>query len=183
MYSQYKVWAKGAGSEIVKKHSHSDERKTYRDWYNQTEAGRANKRKYMQKLCSTVEGRLQQNIRRRMAHALQSQGTRKGDERSMQYVGCTASELKEHLEGRFLPGMTWENKSLWQMDHVVPLASFDLSKEEERHRAFHFSNIQPLFTKDNMKKSDLMPDGSRARHARITCTKSASSRSSTSSCS
>ena len=51
--------------------------------------------------------------------------------------------------------MTWENYgSYWHVDHIRPLASFDLSKPEEQTKAFHFSNCQPLEAKKNLQKSD-----------------------------
>ena len=162
MSAKFKVWAHGKGRHIVKKHSLSDKRRIYRQKYDKTEASKASKRKYMRKLLSTPEGMLIANTRTRMRTALAAQCASK-ESRTMQYVGCTAAELKEHLERQFRPGMTWENRRLWHIDHIIPLVSFDLSLEEERHKAFHFSNTQPLFARENLAKSSLMPDGTRAR--------------------
>lgn len=69
-------------------------------------------------------------------------------------IGCTWDELRAHLEARFLPGMSWENwsRSGWHVDHIIPLSSFDLSDREQRQRAFHYTNLQPLWAADNLSK-------------------------------
>lgn len=64
-------------------------------------------------------------------------------------------ELKQHLEKLFQPGMTWENWSRdgWHIDHIVPLSSFDLTDREQFLKACHFSNLQPLWAKENLSKA------------------------------
>jgi hypothetical protein len=71
---------------------------------------------------------------------------------TMEYVGCSAVFLREHIENQFTEGMTWENQGKWHIDHIRPCASFDLSKEEERHKCFHYTNLQPLWAHDNLVK-------------------------------
>ena len=58
-----------------------------------------------------------------------------------QLLGCTISELVKHLESKFLPGMSWDNRKLWHIDHIRPLASFDLTDVEQQHLAFHYTNL------------------------------------------
>jgi len=67
-------------------------------------------------------------------------------------LGCTRQFLMEHLQAKFLPGMSWNNFHLWHIDHIRPLSSFDLLKKEEQAKAFHYSNLQPLWAIDNIKK-------------------------------
>ena len=67
-------------------------------------------------------------------------------------VGCTPQELKEHLEKRFVVGMSWENKNLWHIDHIIPLSS--AKTEEELYKLCHFTNLQPLWAEENLKKSN-----------------------------
>jgi hypothetical protein len=71
-------------------------------------------------------------------------------------LGCTIEELKLHLESKFQPGMTWDNygKYGWHIDHVVPLSSFDLTDPEQLQKACHYTNLQPLWAKDNLTKSN-----------------------------
>lgn len=70
----------------------------------------------------------------------------------IQYIGCTMERLREHLEQQFLPGMSWENHGLhgWHIDHIIPLSSAET--EEELLKLSHFSNLQPLWAKDNLTK-------------------------------
>jgi hypothetical protein len=72
---------------------------------------------------------------------------------SKRLLGCSAEQLRLHLESRFLPGMTWANYGQWHVDHVRPCASFDLTNEAERSACFHYSNLQPLWARDNLRKS------------------------------
>ena len=67
-------------------------------------------------------------------------------------IGTTTAELKKHLEKQFEKGMAWKNYGQWHVDHRIPCASFDLTKPEEQKKAFHYTNLQPLWAKDNMRK-------------------------------
>ncbi len=70
-------------------------------------------------------------------------------------LGCTNSELKEYLEKQFVEGMTWENHSQygWHVDHIQPLNVFDLSDPEQQRIAFHYTNLRPLWWKDNLSRN------------------------------
>ena len=67
-------------------------------------------------------------------------------------LGCTGEELRARFEGLFQPGMSWENMAEWEIDHVRPIASFDLTDAEQVRRAFHHTNLQPLWRADNRRK-------------------------------
>lgn len=69
-------------------------------------------------------------------------------------IGCTVPQLKRHLEGLFLPGMSWDNRNLWHIDHIRPCALFDLTDPAQQRCCFHYSNLQPLWAEDNLKKAD-----------------------------
>ena len=75
-------------------------------------------------------------------------------------LGCSLDQLKMHLEDQFQEGMSWDNYGLygWHIDHIYPLASFDLFDPEQLKAAGHYSNLQPLWAEDNLKKSDSLPE-------------------------
>lgn len=73
-------------------------------------------------------------------------------------LGCSVQDLRTKFESMFRCGMTWDNYGEWHIDHIRPLASFDLSNEEQLKCAFHHSNLQPLWALDNMIKSDKWPE-------------------------
>lgn len=59
-----------------------------------------------------------------------------------------------YLESKFEPGMSWSNYGHkgWHIDHIMPCAIFDMANPEHVRRCFHFSNLQPLWACDNLKK-------------------------------
>lgn len=69
------------------------------------------------------------------------------------FIGCTIQFLIEHLESQFKEGMNWKNHGQWHIDHIVPCAQFDLCNEEELHKCFRYTNLQPLWAKENLSKS------------------------------
>lgn len=75
-------------------------------------------------------------------------------------LGCSPEELRKHLESKFKPGMTWENHSVtgWHIDHIRPLCSFDLKDPEQFAKACHYTNLQPLWAKENSAKSGRYQD-------------------------
>lgn len=73
-------------------------------------------------------------------------------------IGCSLPELLRHLEQNFLPGMSWENRKLWHVDHIRPCASFELTDPEQQRQCFHWSNLQPLWATDNIRKGKRYED-------------------------
>jgi hypothetical protein len=69
-------------------------------------------------------------------------------------IGCTKTELLQHLRNQYKVGMTDENYGQWHIDHIIPCASFDLTKLEERQKCFHYTNLQPLWAEENYAKGD-----------------------------
>jgi hypothetical protein len=73
-------------------------------------------------------------------------------------LGCTITELMRHLESKFQPGMSWQNMGEWHVDHIRPLASFDLTDILHCKAACHFTNLQPLWGPDNLAKGSKPPE-------------------------
>ena len=97
------------------------------------------------------EFKLIHNIRSRLRKALKGKSRDKG---IFLLLGCSASETKLYLESKFQLGMNWDNYgSLWEIDHIVPLASFDLSNSNQLKRACHHTNLQPLWKEEHKIKS------------------------------
>jgi hypothetical protein len=71
---------------------------------------------------------------------------------TMKLLDCSIEQLKSHLESKFTKGMSFDNYGKWHIDHIRPCASFDLSKPEEQLKCFHYTNLQPLWAKDNLRK-------------------------------
>ena len=71
-------------------------------------------------------------------------------------LGCSIEELKLYLESKFQEGMTWDNHGVygWHIDHIVALSRFDLTNRKELLKAVHYSNLQPLWAKDNIRKGN-----------------------------
>ena len=89
-------------------------------------------------------------IRRRILLALK--GTFKSSN-SLKLTGAPNWEFVwKHLESTFKPGMTKENHGLWHIDHIRPCASFDLTKQEEQLKCFHYTNLQALWADENFSK-------------------------------
>lgn len=111
-----------------------------------------NRRDYQRQRRQTdINYRLAANLRNRIYSALKKEikvGSAVAD------LGCSMDELKQHLEAQFVDGMNWENWSRdgWHIDHIVPLASFDLTDRDQFLKATHFTNLQPLWAKENISK-------------------------------
>lgn len=72
---------------------------------------------------------------------------------SLKLLGCTAEELRVHLEKQFRSGMTWQNHGTeWHIDHIKSCDSHDLIKLEEQEKCFHYSNLQPLWITTEIAK-------------------------------
>jgi hypothetical protein len=73
-------------------------------------------------------------------------------DKTKQLLGCTGEELKDYLESRFIKGMSWSNYGEWHVDHIRPIKSFDKSNTLEVCECFHYTNLQPLWRLDNLRK-------------------------------
>jgi hypothetical protein len=101
-----------------------------------------------------IDFRLKDVLRKRMRNALLGHSKA---EKTMGLLGCSMDELKAHLASQFRNGMDWSNygKNGWHIDHIKPCCSFDLTVGEEQRKCFHFTNLQPLWAKENWMKGAL----------------------------
>jgi hypothetical protein len=74
------------------------------------------------------------------------------DKYSYELCGCSIKYLKEYLQLKFIETMSWNNYGEWQIDHITPVKWFELQEKSEQKRCFHYSNLQPLWIKDNQDK-------------------------------
>ncbi len=107
------------------------------------------RRKERRRWLNNEKYRLKMNLRTRLRDVM------KGISKSattMELVGCSIDELKAHIEGQFTDGMNWDNYGEWHVDHIRPCASFDLTDPEQQKLCFNYTNLQPLWAEDNLKK-------------------------------
>jgi hypothetical protein len=113
---------------------------------------------------SEPQYRLRRALRARLKQAIKN-NFKTGSAVSL--LGCSVDELKSQLERQWLPGMTWDNfgrlhaangPAHWQIDHIRPMQSFDLTDIEQVKVVCHYSNLQPLWALDNRKKWSKSPE-------------------------
>ena len=113
------------------------------------EANRKNKRNYRRNRYSNdAVFRLTDILRSRLHNALVGKNKSAS---TIELLGCTPEHARLHIESQFTEGMTWDNI---HVDHIQPCASFDLEDPNEQRKCFHYTNLQPLFASDNLRKSD-----------------------------
>lgn len=88
-------------------------------------------------------------MRARLSMAVSSKGF-KGKPKTESMLGCTWVEFLAHIESLFCEGMSWENRNLWHIDHIVPLDSAD--SIQRLAELCHYTNLQPLWARDNLSK-------------------------------
>jgi len=99
--------------------------------------------------------RLRSNLRTRLRVAIKN-NQKMGS--AVRDLGCSIVELKVYLESKFTEGMSWSNygnrKNQWSIDHIIAITKFDLSTRAELLKAVHYTNLQPLWQHDNVRKSN-----------------------------
>ena len=131
---------------------HKNEIKVYKlEWYHKN-----NKR-----ILRDIKTRMQIDLnfylktilRKRLLNALKAKHTEKQIS-AIELIGCSIEFLKLHLEKQFKPGMTWENRILWHVDHIRPCSKFNLINIKEQKLCFHYTNLQPLWANENLSKGN-----------------------------
>jgi hypothetical protein len=104
------------------------------------------------KRANDPEFKLVRTLRSRLNSALNRKNAIKST-KTLDFIGCSISYLMGYLESKFTERMTWENHGEWHIDHIKPCAKFNLLIEDEQRKCFHYTNLQPLWAKDNLSKS------------------------------
>ena len=95
--------------------------------------------------------RLTHNLRSRVRDALNGK-TKSAS--TIKLLGCEPEFAIAHIESQFLSGMSWDNYGEWHVDHITPCAAFNMEIEEHQYQCFHYTNLQPLWAKQNLLKND-----------------------------
>lgn len=109
-------------------------------------------RKQMQ---NNPQRRISKNLRHRLRKAMlgETMGVS-----AVRDLGMSVEDFRQYIASMFQPGMTWDNYGQWHLDHIRPLASFDLTDPAQARIACHYSNMQPLWALDNQRKWSKIPD-------------------------
>jgi len=141
--------------EYSRKHEKTKKGKlTHKKYYENHKSERIEYQKqYIQKRYNEdMNFRLRVNLRSRLYQTI------RGKYRSKtlpNIMNCTIEQLIQYLTDQFDFNMTWENYGkYWEIDHIKPCASFDLSKSPEQKKCFHYSNLQPLEVSKNRSKNN-----------------------------
>jgi len=124
--------------------------KTYRE-LNREKVRLWDREAYKTRITTDFLFKLKRNLRGRIKAFLKHSGNRRFCS-TRELLGADYEEVKKHLEQRFQGGMCWENHGLWHIDHVIPLSS--AKDEEDMKKLCHYTNLQPLWATDNIKKSN-----------------------------
>jgi hypothetical protein len=108
------------------------------------------RRRDSRRRATDINFRLAGAIRARFRLALKNRKARPGS--VIKLLGCSIDHARTYLESLFLPGMSWDNHGEWHIDHKKPLSSFDLTDFAQMAEACHFTNLQPLWAIDNIRK-------------------------------
>lgn len=115
------------------------------------------------KRLSIPQNRIAHNLRTRLRHLV----VRK-DKSTLEYLGINKNEFKEWLEYQFDENMNWDNYgSYWQIDHVTPCASYDLTSEDNIYKCFNWTNMRPLEKKENNIKNNKIINDEILNHSKI----------------
>jgi uncharacterized protein with gpF-like domain len=130
--------------------NHKKEKKKYNKEYRKTHKEKINKCRNNRRQID-INFKLACYLRTRFWCAIQNKH-KTGS--TVKDLGCSIPELKTYLESKFQEGMSWDNYCYrgWHIDHIIPLSSFNLQIREEFLKANHYTNLQPLWAEENLKK-------------------------------
>lgn len=101
--------------------------------------------------------RIKDRLSGRLRELLHRKGMQKQNAISA-YMGCTAKEMCSHIERQYTAGMTRETYGVhgWHLDHIIPCAKFDLTREDHCRVCFNWRNIRPLWGEKNYMRGAML---------------------------
>lgn len=151
-------WYSDNKDKISKSHKESYKKNGYKWKATRRKHYINNKESYKKRNLNNAKKRIAKDPIYRMSNNLRSglisalKGNKK-HKKTLELLGCDIVFFKKYLESKFKKGMTWENYgAVWHIDHIYPVSKLDLSKEENQRICFHYTNMQPLFAEENIKK-------------------------------
>ena len=96
---------------------------------------------------------LRHRLSERIRHAMRDENLKKSHQ-TVELLGASIPVVLRLIESKFKAGMSWGNNDLWEIDHIKAVSKFDLTLKEERLKAFHYTNLQPLWREENRQKSN-----------------------------
>lgn len=131
----------------------------YKKEYRQRQSVKdAHAKRQRDKKASDPGYRVKKNLADRLRSMIISSGSQK-EMTTLEFVGCTASQLRDHIERQFAKWMNWSNYGTkWQVDHIIPCAAFDHSDTNQVRQCWHFSNLRPLCAIENASKRDTITE-------------------------
>lgn len=123
----------------------------YRKYYT-TDKARAARRKYEKdRRAKDIQFRLACSLRTQMSHYL-DRSSKNG--RMRRLIGCDLEFFKGYIAAQFKYGMSWSNYGEWELDHKTPVTWFDQTNAEQRKICWHYTNYQPMWQRDNVRKGN-----------------------------
>jgi len=137
----YQPFCKSCNKEYKKQYQ-KDNAERYKEYYKEY---RRQKRK------TDPLHKLKDNLRTRTSMAFKNKSYSKTS-KTQEMLGVDWEVAKAHIERQFTKGMNWDNQGEWHIDHIIPLSS--ANTKEEMIKLCHYSNLQPLWAEDNLRKKD-----------------------------
>ena len=137
--------------EIKARHAKTEKGKETASRYFKSEKGKETVARHNKQEKVRIARRLRSRLRCALKRAVDGVLPQKSN-KTLVLLGCSIEYFKKHIEQQFKPGMTWERFGEFHIDHIKPCAAFDLRDPEQQQMCFHYSNMQPLWPIENLKK-------------------------------
>jgi hypothetical protein len=151
----YKLWRNNNKPKVLEYHKrHRSQKRKYMIWYREKNkfAYQMYQKMYRERRRRTDPNfKVSENLRSRLNTALRHQ-SKTGS--AIRDLGCSIEDFKTYITTKFSPGMTWDNYGEWELDHIIPLSRFNLTDRNQLLMALNYTNYQPLWKIDNIRKGD-----------------------------